>query len=1112
MGFFSCNKTKPLFSKVDAESSGIKFINTITESMEQNVLTYEYYYNGNGVAVGDLNQDGLPDLFFTGNQTPSALYLNKGSLAFADITSTAGVAGKKAWRTGANIADVNGDGRLDIYVCYSGFGTDADRANQLFINQGNNTEGTPIFKEKAAAYGLDAPGTYTSQSAFLDYDMDGDLDMFLLNHAKGFYSPFYNTTRLRNLRHPQFGNRLYRNDNGHFIDVSDSAGIYGSGINFGLGICISDVNRDGWPDILVSNDFNEQDFFYLNNRNGTFNEVGKQSFGHISRSTMGMDIADYNNDLLPDVITMDMLPEDNYRQKILKGGDEYDQQTLMVDSGYGYQYSRNMLQLNRGFTPDSLPYFSEIGELSGVSNTDWSWAALLADFDNDGWKDLFVTNGYLRDYTNLDFIKYDVSQAFADAAKKGLDVSTRQSYEKNLPLFDLVKKMPSTKISNYIFKNNHDLTFSDKSTQWGMDEKGISSGAAYADLDNDGDLDMVVCNNNDLVWLYRNNANENEHNNYLKVSLKGGGKNTFALGAKVIVYTDSGSQVQEMYPVRGYQSSVDYSLNFGIGKQQTIKQVKVFWDGESSTIISNPAINKTLTIARADSKHEILNPIIANPLFADVSATSGINFTSKENAYIDFKREFLIPFALSKQGPKMSKADVNGDGLDDVFIGAPSGQASALYIQKTGGTFALSTNQPWVKNTEHETVGSVFFDADKDGDADLYVVSGGNEWLSPGPGLQDRFYLNDGKGNFTNSTQSLPQEVFSGSCVAAVDFDNDGDVDLFVGDRSVPGSFPLTGGNILLRNDYNSITHKVLFTNITVAAAGVPLFNAGIVTDAVWNDIDKDGWPDLIVAGDWMPLKIFHNDKGRKFTDITTQSGLENTNGWWTKILPVDVDDDGDTDLVVGNMGNNTQYKCSFTEPLTTYAADFNNDGTIDPVMTRFIQGKAYPAHSRDELIEQIPTLNKKFLKYADYGNATITDIFSKEQLDQAQKFFVYQTSSMVFINNKGVFTGKALPIEAQFSCMNGLNYSDYDGDGKKDLLLTGNFYPFRVQQGNSDANFGVLLKGNGKGDFITAIQNVPGLYIPGDARDMIVLKGSAGDIILISKNNGRVQVLKPTR
>jgi hypothetical protein len=1106
---FACRQEHKLFEKLSAAKTGIDFKNTITETKEHNVFTYQYYYNGNGVAVGDLNEDGLTDIFFTGNQTPSKLYLNKGNLQFEDVTVKAGVAGKNAWRTGANMVDINGDGLLDIYVCYSGFGTDEDRANQLFINKGKDKDGIPVFTEQAAAYGVDAVGTYTSQSAFFDFDHDGDLDMFLLNHADEFYSPFFNTDHLRNLRHPKYGNRFYRNDDGVFKDISAAAGIYGSGLNFGLGISISDLNNDGWQDVFVSNDFHEQDFCYLNNHDGTFKEVAQQIFGHMSRNTMGMDIADYNNDLLPDVISLDMLPEGNYRQKILQGADEYDKYNLMVSSGYGHQNNRNMLQLNQGNSVNGSPVFSEIGQLAGVSNTDWSWAALFADFDNDGQKDLFVTNGYLRESTNLDFIKYEVSEAYNTAISKGLDVSTPETYARNMPLYDLVKKMPTTKISNYIFKNKGDLTFSNITTEWGLDEPGVSSGASYADLDNDGDLDLIVCNNNDPVWLYKNTTNDAGNKNYIKVKLQGNQKNTFALGAKVIVTTQSGVQMQEMSPVRGYQSSIDYVLNFGLGQDTKVKEIKVFWNADAVTIVSNPAINTAVKIYQ--SQGIPINAQVAKNagILTDITESSGFKYSQAENEFVDFKREFLMPYELSRQGAKMSKGDVNGDGLEDVYIGGAAEHCGALYLQTANGQFKNSDPQPWLADAIFEDVGSAFFDADGDGDLDLYVVSGGNEWSAGSLGLQDRLYLNNGKGKFTREEAALPKEFFSGSCVKAADFDKDGDLDLFIGARVSPGNYPFSEGNMLLRNESERQNKKVHFVNITEEFAGNNFSKIGMVTDASWSDVDKDGWDDLVIVGDWMPVSVFKNNNGKKLSNITEKSGLDMSNGWWCKIVPADIDKDGDIDFILGNMGTNTQFKVSTIEPVVTYIDDFNNDGRMDPVMTWFIQGKSYPFNSRDELIEQMPGLNKKFLKYADFANATINEIVGKEQADKAKKFYIYETKTSILVNNNGTFQLKALPIEAQFSMMNGILYKDFDDDGKEDILLSGNFYAYRAQQGKCDASIGLLLKGDGKGGFIPVKRTTVGAFIDGDIRDMVEVKGLHRSTILVSKNNAPVQVLE---
>lgn len=1106
--FAACKQeqsTTTLFQKMTAAETGIDFTNNITETKEHNVFTYQYYYNGNGVAIGDVNNDGLTDVFITGNQTPSKLYLNKGNFRFEDITAKAAVAGKNAWRTGANMVDINGDGLLDIYVCYSGFGSEEDRAKQLFINTGNNQQGIPVFTEKAAEYGLDAIGTYTSQSAFFDYDRDGDLDMFLLNHANEFYSPFFNTKRLRTLRHPQYGNRLYRNDDGHFTDVSTGAGIFGGGNNFGLGIAVSDINNDGWPDILASNDFHEQDYFYLNNRDGTFKEVCQQVFTHMSRNTMGVDIADFNNDLLPDVIALDMLPETHFRQKILQGPDEYDKYTLMVDSGYGHQNNRNMLQMHHGFTPDGMPVFSEIGQLAGVSNTDWSWASLFADFDNDGYKDLFVTNGYLHESTNLDFMRYEVAEALEAAKRNGLDVSTPQGYATNMPLYELVKRMPSTKISNYMYRNKGDLQFADETKNWGLDEAGVSSGATYADLDNDGDLDLIVCNNNDPLWVYKNRTNEAKQNNFVKVKLSGSRKNVFGIGAKVIVTTNDGEQMQEMYPVRGYQSSVDYVLNFGLGKQQAVKHIKVLWSADSATVVNNPVVNTVVTVAQKDAV--AISSESAQPaLFNDITASAGIDFRHKENFYIDYKREFLIPYELSKQGPKMAKADVNGDGLEDFFIGGAAGQSGALYLQIADGKFKAGPAQPWSADAIAEEMGAAFFDADNDNDLDLYVTSGGNEWFIPGPELQDRLYLNDGRGNFSKTENVLPAEAYSGTCVVASDFDNDKDMDLFVGAGCIPGMYPLVAGNIVLRNDLDK--GQVKFTDITKDVAGDALFKAGMVTDAIWKDMDADGWKDLVIAGEWMPVMIFHNEKGKGLKDITKESGLQNSNGWWCKMLAADVDQDGDTDLIMGNMGTNTQFRPNESQPLMIYSGDFDNNGKMDPIMTWYLQDASYPFNSRDELTGQMPVLNKRFLRYADYARATIDKIISKEQMDKAKKLYIYTTKTSVFINNKGKFEARVLPVEAQFSIVNGILYRDYDGDGKEDIFLTGNFYPFRVQEGQCDASLGCLLKGDGKGGFVPVNRNRSGLLVKGDVRDMIELKGKNTNSILVSKNSDRVQVL----
>ena len=867
-------KKTTLFSLMNEKETGISFLNSIQEDDSLNVMRYEYLYNGAGVGIGDFNNDGFNDIFFSGNTTANKLFLNKGNFKFQDITATAKVAGNGTWSTGVSIADVNGDGLMDIYVCHSGKFADPQKLlNELFINQGIKN-GLPVFKDMATEYGIDAPGTQSTQAAFFDYDKDGDLDMFLLNHSNHTYNPFLNTKKIRSTPDFNFGNRLFRNDvdaNGkmYFTDVTLQSGIINNALNFGLSVTISDVNNDGWPDIYTTSDYTERDCFYINNKDGSFTESLAKSFAHISKYAMGADIADYNNDGRPDVFTLDMLPEDNHRQKLLKGPDEYDQYHLLLDSGYYHQQMRNMLQLNEGSDEKGNLRFSEIGQLAGVSNTDWSWSGLLADFDNDGWKDLFVSNGYLRDFTDMDFLKYSVADAKAAAVKSG---------NLNYQTYDLVKLMPSNKLSNYIFKNNHDLSFLDKTIDWGISKPTISNAAVYADLDNDGDLDLVVCNNNEPAMAYRNNANEMIPGHFIKLRFKGAGLNTKSYGAKATLVTNSTKQYLELYPVRSYQSTISQELVFTYSIKDIAQQLIVEWPDGKETIISNIQADETIELKQSDALPKKTNTTVTSAkIFADVTEKSGITFKHSENEFIDFKDEVLLPYQLSKQGPALAKGDVNGDGLEDIFIGGAINQSGILYLQTIGEKFTPAPSQAWIKDSVSEDVNAVFFDADNDGDLDLYVVSGGNEYADQSPEYADRLYINDGKGNFTKTIDALPNMLSSKQAVAVGDFDNDGDLDLFVGGRGVPGSFPIPSSSYLLRNDTKN--GSIHFTDVTATLCPA-LHQPGMVTAAQWVDINNDHFPELVIAGDWMPVMLFSNDNG-KLEDISLAAGLKNLHGMW---------------------------------------------------------------------------------------------------------------------------------------------------------------------------------------------------------------------------------------
>lgn len=1100
----ACNEpASTLFAKLKSQQTGIDFENKVEENESFNIMTYEYLYNGAGVAVGDVNNDGLADIYFTGNRVPNKLYLNKGNFKFEDITSKAAIVGREQWKTGTTMADVNGDGLLDIYVCYSGPGTDEARKNELYINNGVK-DGLPSFSEKATEYGLDAPGTFSTHCAFFDMDRDGDLDAFLVNHADMFYNAFFNATKLRNTRHPKFGNRLYRNDNGKFADVSEQAGIYGSGLNFGLSVSVSDLNNDNWPDLYVTNDYKEQDFLYLNNQNGTFREVLKKSMGHISQFSMGSDMDDYNNDLQPDVFTLDMLPEDNKRQKLLKGPDGYDLYTLLVDSGFHHQNMRNMLQLNMGMDSEGIPQFSEIGQLAGISNTDWSWAPLLADFDNDGWKDIYITNGYLRDFTNLDFLKFTHAEAQAKARKEGRKENT----------WELVKNLPSTKVNNYIFSNNHDLTFSNKTKEWGVDHPTISTGAAYADLDNDGDLDLIVNNSNQPVDIYENNSNDLFKNHYLKIKLKGAAGNTQGIGAKVIISTGSTEQIRELYTTKGFQSSVEPVLHFGLGNQSMIKSIKVIWPDEKISIQNNTKADSLLTFDHATAADQT-TALSTTPafLFTDYTSVSGLNYRHFENnSYVDFKTQFLLPYQVSKQGPFLTKGDVNDDGWEDVFVSGSLNNTGQLYLQTNEAKFIVAPSQPWAHEKTAKDAGVILFDADRDKDLDLFIAKGGTEFRVNDPMYQAVLYLNNGKGVFSKAINALPVLMASSSCVAAADYDKDGDMDLFVGGRSIPGNYPLLPTSYLLRNE--SLHAGQAGKNGTVKfqyASEQPeklLRQPGMVTTATWTDLNKDSWPDLIVAGEYMPITVFENKKG-KLIDQTSKYGLGQTNGIWCKMIAEDMDGDGDMDIVAGNIGLNTQLKASATEPVSICYSDFDNNGSIDPLLCYYIQGKNYPYASLDELVEQIPVMRKKFLRYENYSNAKFDQLFTPEQMKKATTLKATQLASCYFENNNGKFVTHLLPTEAQFSAIMGIVAGDWNKDGKKDLLVSGNYYPWRVQLGRMDAAKGWLLQGDGKGGFKVWYPQQSGFSMPGDVRDMIMINTPQHPLFIAARNNNDMLVVK---
>ncbi|MDF9799940.1 hypothetical protein OKW21_005203 [Catalinimonas alkaloidigena] len=1094
----ACNDTeeaRTLFTRMPADDTGIRFRNVLRETEEFNVMKYGYFYNGGGVAVGDINNDSLPDIYLSGNLVASKLYLNKGNWEFEDITEEAGVAAAGLWNTGVSMADVNGDGWLDIYVCRSAAADPGKRKNLLFINSGAQEEGKIAFSEMGEKYGLADQG-YTTQTSFFDYDRDGDLDAFVLNHSTQEYAGFSNVSAQYKKRKNNFlADKLYRNDMAEgnakhpvFTDVSEEAGIIQNVLGFGLGVSITDVNQDGWFDIYVSNDYNEEDYLYINQQDGAFVESLRDYMNHVSLFSMGSDAADLNNDALPDIVTLDMLPEGNERLKMSLGPENYDKYQQLINSGFHYQSMRNMLQLNNGNNS-----FSEVGQLTGISSTDWSWAALIADYDLDGWKDLFISNGYARNYLDMDFMNYVVNEQ-VKSQRENLDVE----------IMGLVENMPSINAQNYIYQNQGGLNFKNQATAWGLDEQTQSNGAVYADLDNDGDLDLIINNVNEDVFVYRNNNESLLNHRYLKVYLKGQDKNPFGIGSKVYAYSDGKSQYQEMIPVRGFQSSVSYELIFGLGEKSMLDSLKIIWPDGKQQILHEIKADQFLQLEYSQAKSAQGNQSLANQptLFQAKSNKLNIDFVHQENAFFDFKRDKMLPYGISNLGPKIAKGDIDGDGREDLYLGGAKGQAGQLYRQVGDGTFTRIASAALEEDAQSEDTDALFFDADQDGDLDLYVLSGGSDFAEQDAALQDRLYFNDGRGNFIHKAHTLPEMLSSGGSIAVADLDNDGDLDLFVGGRLIPGRYPLAPQSYLLENDGSG-----KFTDIT-DTIGPALAKAGMITATHFEDLNEDGFKDLIVVGEWMPICVFYNEGGKSF-QAAKLPALAQTSGWWNTLYPGDFDQDGDTDFIAGNFGKNNLYHVKAGQPARLVYKDFDNNGSIDPIFTHYLQGEEVFAYSKDELLGQLISLKKKFYDYKTFSQTSPGEYFTQEQLSGADTLYAHILESVYLQNEGGSFNVIPLPTEAQFSPIYAITSLAINEDKFPDLILGGNQSLSRVSTGRYDANYGIVLSNQEGKTFESIPPAKTGIKVKGDVRSIVRISIDDHWHLLFARNQDSLKVFQ---
>ncbi len=1080
--FLSCERPvkKRQFEKVDAKFSGITFINELTDSPEINILTYLYYYNGGGIAAGDFNDDGLTDLYFTANQKPDQLYLNQGGLQFKEIGEISQITNDTGWTTGATSADINGDGLLDIYVCKVGNYKSFKGKNLLYLNLGNDEQGIPKFREAAKEFGLDFSG-FSTQASFFDYDLDGDLDMYLLNHSV-HPNRTYGMGSQRSTIDSLAGDRLYQNVEGNFFDVTKGSNIFQGRIGYGLGIGTSDLNNDGYPDLYIGNDFFENDYLYINQKDGTFKEIisaDNTKLGHTTHFSMGNDIADINNDGFTDIVSLDMLPKDLRTYKTSGLEYPFPNYVYYLKNGYAPQYMQNTLHVNLG-----NEYFSEIGNLSGISASEWSWSALIADYDNDGFKDLFVSNGIKGASNDMDFINYIVNDSIQKRIQNGMEKED----------LAFLRKMPEKKVPNFIFKNNGDLTFSDVSADWMIQEPTFSNGAIYDDLDNDGDLDIVVNNVNESAHLLEN---KNQKNNFLKIKFKGPEGNRFGIGSKVIVYSKNNVIVQENFVTRGYLSSIAPELFIGMGQDSIADSLEVFWPTGEKQLLKSLKANNTIVLNHIDSKVVPENLKSKATYFTLSKIDSILDFKHKEQPTIEFNRNPLVPFTHTNEGPDISIADINSDGTDDIFISGAKNQPSELFLQDKNGDFKIAQTSVFETDAINEDVGHVFFDGDNDGDLDLVVVSAGNEFKN-GPPLRPRLYTNI-NGEFKKEVEAFNEITTNASKVLSVDFDNDGDQDLSIFSDQVPWEFGITPRQWLLENDGNGN-----FTDITPWFAN-DLLEIGNVKDANWVDLDNNGYKDLILVGHWMPIQIFMNS-GTKLVKIEN-NGLKDTNGWWNTIEAKDLDNDGDIDFAVGNWGTNTKFRASKDKPIRLYSADYDSNGTLDPIITYYHGEKETPFASRDELAKQLPFLNKKYLQYKDFANASVEKLFGAEKLDNADQKKVFELRSAIFINDGNAsFSIKYLPFMAQSSTVRDMLTYDFNKDGLYDLFLVGNDYQISTQLGRLDASHGLILLNKGNGNFEWQPFSEP---ISGAARSINEITINHKPHIIVGMNDEEPIILK---